>query len=139
MRSRDAERSAAAYDKICWREDFGYYVADVTLSTCKYSYGPGCFVDQLCAAGLSAACGLGYCFDAAHEASARKAVAAHNVVSKPPWADLQKHLFDGDSGVTVCVYPHGKLGSGMQYDTLVSSGFTSPVIAGLLDRHVTAV
>ena len=94
--------------------------------------GPGCFVDQLCAAGLSAAVGFGCVFDAAHEASARKAIAEYNVITKPPWNDMQKHLFDGDTGVTVCVYPHGKLGGGMRYDTLVSTGFTSPVIAGLL-------
>jgi len=130
--AKRAELSAASYDKICWKEAFGYYVADVTIKTCKYSYGPGCFTDQLCAAGLSAACGFGYVFDAAHEASARKAIARYNVVSKPPWNDLQKHLFDGDTGVTVCTYPNGKLGDGMQYDSLVSSGFTSPVIAGLL-------
>ena len=61
--------SAASYDRICWREGFGYYIADVNETNCKNSYGPGCFVDQLCAAGLSAACGLGYVFNAAHEAS----------------------------------------------------------------------
>lgn len=118
--------------------EFGYYVADVTLKTCTNSYGPGCFVDQICAAGLSAACGLGPCFNAAHEASARKAIAKYNVVKKPPWKDMQKHLFDGDTGITVCTYPNGKLGDGMRYDDLVSTGFTSPVIAGLLlDRNLT--
>lgn len=132
-----ASLAAASYDKICWNDGYGYYVADVTLQNCKYSYGPGCFVDQLCAAGLSLACGLGSCFDGTHEASARKAIARYNVVKKPPWHDLQKHLFDGDTGVTVCTYPHGKLGDGMMYDTLVSTGFTSPVIAGLLyDRNL---
>ena len=55
-----------------------------------------------------------YVFDAAHEAAARKAIAKHNTVTKPPWNDMQKHLFDGDTGVTVCVYPHGKLGDGMR-------------------------
>ena len=40
-------------------------------------------------------------------------------------------------GITVCTYPNGKLGDGMQYESIVSSGFTSPVIAGcLLDRNV---
>lgn len=58
-------------------------------------------MDQICAAGLSAACGLGPCFDAAHEASARKAIAKYNVVHKPPWNDMQKHLFDGDTGINV--------------------------------------
>jgi non-lysosomal glucosylceramidase len=132
-----AAKSAAAYDQICWNAGFGYYTSDVTLKTCANSYGPGCFVDQICAAGLSAACGFGACFDAAHEASARKAIAKYNVVRKPPWNDMQKHLFDGDVGITVCTYPNGKLGDGMRYDTLVSSGFTSPVIAGLLlDRNL---
>ena len=66
------------------QEEYGYFVADVDISTCKNSYGPGCFVDQVCAAGLSAACGLGAVFDAAHEAAARKAIAKYNVVKKPP-------------------------------------------------------
>jgi hypothetical protein len=100
----------------------------------------GCFVDQLCAIGLSSACGLGYNFDPAHEASARKAIIANNQVTQvagKPYVDLQKHFFAGDQGITVCSYPHGKLGSGMQYDTLVSSGFVSPVIAGaVLDRNM---
>jgi hypothetical protein len=61
----------------------------------------------------------------------------YNIVTKPPWNDMQKHLFDGDQGVTVCTYPNGKLGNGMRYDTLVSTGFTSPVVAGLaLDRNM---
>ena len=71
---------------------------------------------------------------------ARRSIAKYNVVSKPPWHDLQGHLFDGDSGVTVCTYPNGRLAKGMMYDTLVSTGFTSPVIAGLLlDRNLEDV
>ena len=86
--------------------------------------------------GLASACGMGHVFNPAHEALARKSVLTHNAVTKPPWNDLQKHLFDGDTGITVCTYPHGKLGNGMMYDTLVSTGFTSPNIAGmLLDRN----
>eukprot|EP00947_MAST-08B_sp_MAST-8B-sp1_P005107 g5107.t1 len=98
----------------------------------RNSYGPGVFVDQLCAAGLSAACGFGFVFNESHEASARKAIVENNVVTKPPFQDLQKHLFDGDTGITVCSYPHGRLGNGMMYENLVSTGFTSPVIAGLV-------
>ena len=96
-------------------------------------------MDQLCGAGLSAALGYGYVFDktGAHEASARRMVLKYNTVSKPPWNDMQKHMFDGDTGITVCTYPHGKLAAGMQYTNLVSSGFTSPVIAGMvLDRNM---
>ena len=49
---------------------------------------------------------------------------------------MQKHLFPGDTAITVCSYPNGKLGAGMRYDTLVSTGFTSPNISGmLLDRN----
>ena len=29
--------SAAAYEKACWQESFGYYVAVVDESDCKYS------------------------------------------------------------------------------------------------------
>jgi GH15 family glucan-1,4-alpha-glucosidase len=29
------------YEKSCWKEDYGYYIADVTIHDCKYSYGPG--------------------------------------------------------------------------------------------------
>ena len=143
----DAFRKRAAlaaknYDAICWKEEFGYYIADVTASDCANSYGPGCFVDQLCAGGLSAALGFGYVFDfekqeGKHEAAARRAVLKYNAVSKPPWNDQQKHMFDGDTSYTVCQYPNGKLGSGMRYDTLVSTGFISPNISGmLLDRNV---
>ena len=32
----------------------------------------------------------------------------------------------------------GKLGNGMRYDTLVSTGFTSPVVAGFLFDRDTA-
>ena len=138
-----AARAALAkdnYEKTCWKESFGYYIADVNIHDCKFSYGPGCFVDQLCAIGLSSACGLGYNFDPAHEASARKAIIKNNQVEQKagqPYVDLQKHFFPGDKGITVCSYPNGKLGSGMQYETLVSSGFVSPVIAGaVLDRNM---
>eukprot|EP00938_MAST-03A_sp_MAST-3A-sp1_P004255 g4255.t1 len=127
-----ASRAAAKYDEICYSGDFGYYIADVSIKDCQYSYGPGCFVDQLCAAGLSLACDLGYVFDECHEQSARQAIVKYNIVSAPPFHDLQKHFFPGDKGITVCSYPNGKLGNGMMYDTLVSSGFTSPVIAGLI-------
>eukprot|EP00039_Didymoeca_costata_P014944 m.247006 g.247006 ORF g.247006 m.247006 type:complete len:1001 (-) comp16124_c0_seq1:153-3155(-) len=132
-----ATLSAQSYEKICWNEKFGYYIADVTSSNCKFSYGPGCFVDQLCAIGLSTACGQGYIFNPAHEAQARLSIAKYNVMTKPPFQDLQKHFFDGDTGVTVCTYPNGKLGEGMKYDTLVSTGFTYPGIAGMIyDRNL---
>jgi uncharacterized protein (DUF608 family) len=126
------------YETLCWNGQYGYYVADVTEANCKNSYGPGCFVDQLCGTGLASACGLGHVFDPDREASARRAVLRHNVVHAPPFKDLQKHLFDGDSGITVCTYPHGKLGAGMVYENLVSTGFTSPNIAGMmLDRNTS--
>eukprot|EP00931_Biecheleriopsis_adriatica_P045585 TRINITY_DN26102_c0_g1_i2.p1 TRINITY_DN26102_c0_g1~~TRINITY_DN26102_c0_g1_i2.p1 ORF type:complete len:944 (+),score=138.92 TRINITY_DN26102_c0_g1_i2:64-2895(+) len=126
------------YERVCWKEEFGYYVADVTIKNCQNSYGPGCFVDQLCATALSFACGLGYCFNAEHEASARRSIAKHNLVKCPPFKDFQKHFFPGDEGTVTCTYPNGKLGDGMKYDTLVSIGWTYPVIAGMLhDRNVT--
>ena len=31
----EATLAAANYDKVCWKEDYGYYIADVTLATCK--------------------------------------------------------------------------------------------------------
>lgn len=33
--AKRAVLSSANYDKICWREDFGYYIADVTEKDCK--------------------------------------------------------------------------------------------------------
>jgi hypothetical protein len=54
-----ATLAAKNYDAICWKEDFGYFIADVTAKNCANSYGPGCFVDQICGAGLSCAAGLG--------------------------------------------------------------------------------
>jgi hypothetical protein len=67
-----------------------------------------------------------------HEQSARLAIAKNNKMTSPPFKDMQGHFYPGDSGITVCTYPNGKLGNGMRYDTLVSAGFTSPVIAGLI-------
>merc|ERR1711970_505213 len=112
--------SSANYERICWKEEYGYYIADVTIKNCQNSYGPGCFTDQLCAAGLSFACGLGYMFNKDHEARARASISKNNVVHDPPFKDLQKHFFPGDTGHNTCSYPHGKLGQGMKYDTLVS-------------------
>ena len=132
--------SAKNYEKTCWKEEFGYYIADVNANNCTHSYGPGCFVDQLCCIGLSSACGFGHIFDPAHEATARKAIQKYNQVtqtSSTGYVDQQRHFFPGDTGVTVCKYPNGKLKNGMQYESLVSSGFTSPVIAGMvLDRNM---
>lgn len=134
-----AKLSAVNYEKICWKEEFGYYIADVNIHNCQHSYGPGCFVDQLCCIGLSSACGFGHIFDPSHEARARDSIIKYNTVTQHgnKFIDLQKHFFDGDTGITVCQYPNGKLAGGMQYETLVSSGFTSPVIAGcILDRNM---
>lgn len=134
--SNRATLAVASYEAICWNDLYGYYISDVTEDNCDNSYGPGCFVDQLCAVGLSSACGLGHVFDAEHEATARKSIVRYNVRTMPPFDDLQQHFYPGDSGIIVCSYPRGKLGRGMTYDTLVSSGFTSPIIAGLLlDRN----
>eukprot|EP01062_Namystynia_karyoxenos_P069413 TRINITY_DN64914_c0_g1_i1.p2 TRINITY_DN64914_c0_g1~~TRINITY_DN64914_c0_g1_i1.p2 ORF type:complete len:1022 (+),score=347.12 TRINITY_DN64914_c0_g1_i1:92-3067(+) len=135
--SARAKLSATNYEKTCWRENFGYYIADVNIKNCKYSYGPGCFVDQLCATALSFACGLGYSFDPDHEKRARQAIRNNNVAHKPPFEDFQKHFFDGDSGMLACSYPNGKLGDGMKYDSLVSAGWEYPVAVGLMmDRNV---
>jgi len=120
------------YERLCWKESFGYYVAIVTKDDCQNSYGIGCFVDQICAIGLSSACGFGHIFNPKHETSALLSIVKYNTVTKPPFQDLQHHLYNGDTGIAVCSYPNGKLGDGMHYDTIVSSGFTSPVIAGLL-------
>ena len=132
-----AKLSATSYDRVCFNADFGYYIANVTLANCKDSYGPGCFVDQLCAVGLSTACGFGHVFKPCNEEQAHSSLLKYNVVVKPPFQDMQKHFYPGDVGITVCTYPNGKLGNGMMYDTLVSTGFTSPNIAGmLLERNV---
>lgn len=130
--------SSTNYEKTCWNEKFGYYVADVNINNCSHSYGPGCFIDQLCAVGLSSACGLGCNFDPAHEARARKAILEYNTVGgATPFHDMQGHFYPGDVGIRACTYPNGKLAKGMQYDTIVSIGFTYPVVAGmLLDRNV---
>ena len=127
-----AELAAQNYEHICWQEEFGYYVADVTEDNCDYSYGPCCFVDQLCGTGLASACGMGHLLHAQHEMQARLAICRYNQVSRPPFQDQQHHFYNGDTGIRVGTYPNGKLGKGMMYDKLVSTGFTSPVIAGLL-------
>jgi non-lysosomal glucosylceramidase len=79
MYASRAKESAANYEKICWKEEFGYYIADVNANNCANSYGPGCFVDQLCCIGLSSACGFGHIFNPAHETLARKAIQKYNL------------------------------------------------------------
>lgn len=127
-----AKLAATNYERICWKEEYGYYVADVDETTCTNSYATGCCIDQLCATGLSIACGLGTNFDPTHEAMARLAICKYNTVSRPPFEDLQHHFYDGDTGVTVTTYPNGQLPNSGIYDTIVSSGFTYPVIAAMI-------
>ena len=124
--------AAVAYERICWKEEYQYYIADVDKDTCKNSYGPGCFVDQLSAVGLSLAAGFGTIFNPDHEAAARRAIFQNNSVQKPPFQDLQKHFYDGDKGVCVNTYPHGKLPGCYVYDDLVSIGFSYPVVAAMI-------
>jgi non-lysosomal glucosylceramidase len=129
---KQAKATALRYEEICWREEYGYYIADVNETNCENSYGSGCFIDQLCAVGLSLACGFGTIFNPSHEATARKAILRNNVIVKPPFQDQQHHFYYGDAGIRVCTYPHGQLGKGMPYTNLVSSGFTYPVVAGMI-------
>jgi non-lysosomal glucosylceramidase len=129
---KQAKETAGRYEELCWNEEFGYYIADVNETNCENSYGPGCFIDQLSAVGLSLACGFGAIFNPAHEAVARQAILRNNVVVKPPFEDQQHHFYYGDAGIRVCTYPHGKLGRGMPYTQLVSAGFTYPVVAGMI-------
>lgn len=130
--SKQSEISAAQYEATCWHEDFSYYIADVDEGNCENSYSTGCFIDQLCATSLSLACGLGPVFDPNHEAKARRCILRNNFVCNPPFRDQQHHLYNGDSGIRVCTYPNGKFGKGMPYSNLVSSGFTYPVVAGMI-------
>jgi hypothetical protein len=127
-----AELSATNYERICWKKQYGYYIADVDVTNCQHSYASGCCIDQLCAIGLSTACGLGTSLYPAHEAAARQAIFQNNIVTKPPFEDLQHHFYDGDSGVAICTYPHGKLPDCGIYDELVGTGFTYPFVAGLI-------
>lgn len=129
---KQADVTAAKYEDLCWKEEFGYYVAVVDETNCENSYGPGCFIDQLSAVGLSLACGFGTIFDPDHEAKARRSILKNNKVMKPPFQDQQNHFYHGDAGIRVCTYPNGKLGHGMPYTQLVSSGFTYPVVAGMI-------
>ena len=128
-----AQLSARNYESICWNESYGYYIADVTANDCKNSYGRGCALDQLCAVGLSSACGFGHIFDPKHETKARQSILKYNHVTKPPFQDQQHHFYDGDEGLRLLSYPYGKDSDGEWiYENLVGSGFTSPFIAGLL-------
>ena len=72
---------------------------------------------------------MGHVFDPEHEAKARHAITTNNIVTCPPFHDLQKHFFDGDTGVTVCTYPNGKLGGGMQYVLLTLALHSAAVAA----------
>ena len=48
----------------------------------SFATGPGCFVDQLCAGGLSAACGFGYVFNAEHEVRCEACTSVFLVLEK---------------------------------------------------------
>lgn len=128
-----AELAATNYEAICWEDSYGYYIADVTEKNSAQSYGRGCHLDQLCAVGLSSACGFGHIFNPQHEALARRNILKYNKVTKPPFQDFQGHFYNGDTGLHLLSFPHGKFSVGdWQYRNLVSSGFTSSFIAGLL-------
>ena len=88
-----AELASKNYEKECWNEEFGYYCGaplsykgpprPITPAGAKFgnrTYGGQCFIDQLCAVGLSTAAGLGNCFDPAHEAMARRSILKHNTI-----------------------------------------------------------
>lgn len=45
---------------------------------------------------------------------------------------LRKHLHDGDQGIRVNTYPHGKIEGCYVYDDIVSTGFTYPVVAAMI-------
>ena len=36
-----ASLASASYDRICWREEYGYYVADVDIKTCRNASNAG--------------------------------------------------------------------------------------------------
>lgn len=128
-----AQLAARNYDAVCWNESYDYYIADVTKNNSHNSYGIGCALDQLCAVGLSSACGFGHVFDPQHEARARQSILKYNQVTKPPFQDQQHHFHDGDKGVCLLSYPNGRNADKKWiYEDLVGSGFTSPFIAGLL-------
>lgn len=42
-----------------------------------------------------------YVFNEDHEKSARLAIAKNNKMTMPPFKDMQKHFYPGDTGITV--------------------------------------
>ena len=153
--SRQVEISAKSYEEICWNPQYGYYVADGNNDNetdCNNnSYGNGCFIDQLCATGLSTACGFGYIFNNPdHESMARRSIFRNNQITEQPIPSSSSsssrhhyhtnHFYPGDIGIRVCTYPNGKVGcgSGMPYENVVSSGLEYGLISGmLLDDNIT--
>ena len=140
--SKQVEISTTKYEELCWNSTFKYYIADVNETNCKNSYSVGCFIDQLCAIGLSTACGFGAIFDPTHEAQARQSILRNNKITESSSATRigsslhhhyhTDHFYPGDSGIRVCTYPNGRLGKGMPYQNLVSSGFEYPLAAGMI-------
>ena len=148
-----AELASKNYEKECWNEEFGYYCGaplsykgppcPITPAGAKFgnrTYGGQCFIDQLCAVGLSTAAGLGCCFDPAHEAAARSSVLKNNTIGpqrtvKP----IVAHFAQGDSGIIVCTNPHNTSDGNPNDGHMVSSGFESPLLASMLfDRNIQA-
>ncbi|OEU08666.1 hypothetical protein FRACYDRAFT_249567 [Fragilariopsis cylindrus CCMP1102] len=136
--SKQVEISTTKYEELCWNSTYKYYIADVNETNCKNSYSIGCFIDQLCAIGLSTACGFGAIFDPTHEAQARQSILRNNKITESSsGSSLHRHyhtdhFYPGDSGIRVCTYPNGRLGKGMPYQNLVSSGFEYPLAAGMI-------
>lgn len=144
-----AAMSATNYEKICWSEDFGYFVADTTPAPYRApvppagaqygnkTYGGQCFIDQLCAIGLSSAAGLGHILKPAHEARARKAILRYNTIGPQPGVrPLVAHFATGDSGIIVCTNPNNVQNGNPNDGHMVSGGFESQVVHGmLLDRN----
>lgn len=147
-----AASAAANYEKECWHEEFGYYIAaplsygpsappcPIQPDGLKYgnrTYGGQCFVDQVCAIGLSSAAGLGHIFDPVHEAKSRNQILRYNTVGPQPTVKpIVAHFYTGDSGIIVCTNPNNVKDGNPNDWNIVSGGFESPVIAGMLiDRN----
>ena len=147
-----AASAAANYEKECWNEEFGYFTAaplsygpsappcPIRPEGLQYgnrTYGGQCFVDQVCAIGLSSAAGLGHIFDPLHEAKSRESILRYNTVGPQPTVKpIVHHFYTGDSGIIVCTNPNGVTDGNPNDWNIVSGGFESPAIAGmLLDRN----
>ncbi len=99
-----------------------------------YQLGSGCLVDQLVGQFLSHACGLGYLVKPENVRTTLKSIKRYN-----RRASLHDHFncmrtfaLDGEAGLLMASYPHGRPANPFPYFTEIMTGFEYTAAVGML-------